>query len=372
MINNLLINEELCGELWPFIQDENVTDIKWNGSALWINNLKKGRYMLKDEEGKPKQLETKFLEIFCSKVANANNVSFNYSNPSLMAETPELRIQAQHPCITGDSTIVLAIRKTPAVSRLANQDLLATEYADELILNILPCLIRARLSGIVTGDVGSGKTELQKWLIGFIPDVDGIYTVEDTLEMKAKILYPNKDIITIKYNDKYTEEQAIKDCLRLVCKWLILAEARGKDIAKVLEGSSTGCKALATIHAENTWDVPDRIMNMIGDDAKFNTKNDVFTFFNYALKVSQHITGNGITRNIEQLSFFTREFGKNKTINFLVDGKLTGEKLPEMILKRFKRASELENYDKFEEQFFKLYEERMKAFENKEVYNEQN
>ena len=369
MINNLQINEELCGELWPFIQDENVTDIKWNGSALWIDDLNKGRYMLKDDEGNPKRLETKFLEIFCSKVANANNVSFNYSNPSLMAETPELRIQAQHPHITGDSTINLAIRKTPAVSRLANQDLKATEYADEIILNLLPCLIRARLSGIVTGDVGSGKTELQKWMIGFIPLVDGIYTVEDTLEIKAKVLYPEKDIISIKYNDKYTEEQAIKDCLRLMCKWLILAEARGKDIAKVLEGASTGCTALCTIHSENTWDVPDRIMNMIGDDAKFNTKNDVYTFFSYAIKVSKHITENRITRNIEQLSFFTREFGINKTINFLVDGKLTGEKIPEMILNKFKHSNELGEYEKYEQVFFNTYNERMKEFEQKEGNN---
>ena len=136
MINNLEINEELCGELWPFIQDDNVTDIKWNGSALWINDLQKGRYVLKDEENNIKVLDPKFLEIFCSKVANANNVNFNFSTPSLMAETPLLRIQALHPSITGDSTLILAIRKTPAVARLASQDLVASKYADELSKNI--------------------------------------------------------------------------------------------------------------------------------------------------------------------------------------------------------------------------------------------
>lgn len=197
-------------------------------------------------------------------------------------------------------------------------------------------------------------------MIGFIPSVDGIYTVEDTLEMKAKTLYPEKDIISIKYNDRtYSEGDAIKDCLRLVNKWLILAEARGKDIAKVLEGSSTGCKALCTIHSENTWDVPDRIMNMIGDDAKFNTRNDVYTFFSYALKVTQHITNSGITRNIEQLSFFTRENGKNKIITFMDNGELTGERIPDVILNKFKRSKELGEYEKYEEAFFNMYEKRM-------------
>lgn len=35
---NLKLNDEIFGNLLQFIQDDNVTDINWNGSALWLND----------------------------------------------------------------------------------------------------------------------------------------------------------------------------------------------------------------------------------------------------------------------------------------------------------------------------------------------
>lgn len=355
-------DEALFDKIWPFITDDDVTDIKWNGSQLWITSLSKGRYMAKDEMGNPLTLDKDWIRIFCSRIATSINENFNRSEPSLKAETSELRIQAEHETVSGDNSFAIAIRKTPSVSRLKNQDLVKNGYASEIVDKLLPCLIRARLSSVVTGDVGAGKTELEKYLCGFIPEVDPIVTVEDTLEMRLKTLYPNKDIYMMRITEDFTAEQAIRDALRLNTKWLIISEARGREIVVIMEGASTGCVAMASIHAENTWEIPDRIMNMVGDNSRTGFENDVYTFFDFAIKVKADITSTGVHRSIDQISFFDREDGENKIVKFVVDGALTGERLPARIEKKLKDNNETE--------FLELYVDVMKKLQSGEMPEE--
>ena len=332
----LEINEELFKDIWPYIIDDNVTDIKWNGYDLWITDLKKGKY--KDTSI---VLTEDWLKIFTNIIANSVNENFNYSKPSLMAETKELRIQAEHGSVSGDGKICLAIRKTPSVCRISKEKILDEGYATEFINELLPCLIRARLSGIVTGDVGSGKTELEKYLCKYIPITDSIITVEDTLELKLKTLYPQKDIYSLKISDKYTQSEAIKDALRLNTKWLIISESRGDDISSIMEGASSGLVALTSIHAENVWDIPDRIMNMIKDKGHIGFENDIYTFFDYAIKVKASYTDEGIKRSIDQICFFDRYNKTNSVVTIVKDGKLVSNKIPKQIIEKFYKNKEL-------------------------------
>lgn len=331
------VNEDLFKDLWPYIEDENVTDIKWNGSKLWITDLNKGRY-LEDSVN----LDEEWLKIFTGVIANSVNENFNLSKPTLMAETKELRIQAEHSSIAGDNRTCLAIRKTPSYSRLAQKDLVKDGYVNEYILKLLPCLMRARLSGIITGDVGSGKTELEKYLCAFIPDEDPIVTVEDTLEMKLKDLYPDKDIYSMKISDNFPQEAAIKDALRLNTKWLIISESRGRDITRIMEGASSGCVALTSIHCENVWEVPDRIMNMAGEQTGTNIENDIYTFFDYAIKVKAEYSSVGVKRSIDQICFFDRVDKENQIKILINDGKDQGAFLPDRIFEKFIRNKEKE------------------------------
>ena len=344
---DIVADESLFKDLWPYIEDENVTDIKWNGSDLWITDLNKGRY-LEDSV----KLDEEWLKIITSVIANSVNENFNLSKPSLMAETKELRIQAEHASVSGDRKVALAIRKTPSVSRLLNKDLIAEGYASEYILKLLPCLMRARLSGIVCGDVGAGKTELEKYLCAFIPELDPIVTVEDTLELRLKDIYPQKDIYSMKISDMFSQEAAIKDALRLNTKWLIISESRGRDILRIIEGASSGCVALTSIHAENVWEIPDRIMNMAGDNVRNGFENDIYTFFDYAIKVKADFGKEGVKRSIDQICFFDRENKKNTIATLIKDGTVQYSFIPERILKKFV-------YNR-EEEFLKIYIDTLK------------
>lgn len=331
------VNESLFKELYPYMMDDNVTDVKWNGKRLWIDDLTKGRYpsevILSDE----------FLDIFTQRIANEMNVNFSKSDQSLMAELDELRIHAVHPFVTGNKKCILAIRKTPAVARINNSSIIDTGYADKLFILLIKAMIRAHKSGIIIGDVGSGKTELEKFIAGFIPSNESVLTVEDTLEMKLDILYPEKDITPVKTSKNYTTEKAIRDALRLLTKWLLIAEARGREILRILEGASTGCVAWSTIHTNNVWEIPDRIVQMAGDEADpVALENDVYAFFDIGIKVAKNVSEDGISRRIDQICFFNRENKKNSVVIFMKNGKYTGEKIPDYLIDEFKENEETE------------------------------
>lgn len=345
-------DQSLFGPLWPYIKNEKVTDIRWNGISLWITDLDKGKYCVA-EDGTPLTQEDKekgkgvfvlnrdFIENFCAKIAISVNENFNLSEPSLKAETPDLRIQAEHESISGTGKYTISIRKTPCVSRLQGRDLVEEGYMISIVNKLIPCLMRAHCSSVVTGDVGAGKTELEKYMVSFIPDHEAIVTVEDVLEMKIQQLYPYKDCASMRITEIFSAEDAIRDSLRLQTKWLILAEARGREIARVMEGASTGCCALVSIHAEHVWEIPDRIMSMAPDGTSEGFKNDVYTFFDVAIKVGIEFI-NGVQRKITEVCFFDRENEENKTYVFVKDGKLNPYEIPESLLEKFRANSEIE------------------------------
>lgn len=331
----LKIEESLFKELYPLILNDDITDIKWNGRQLWINDLKKGRYPLKDIV-----LEEEFLNILTTKIANSVNENFNRSKPHLSAETDELRFHAIHS--SAASNTVLSIRKTPSVCRIKNETIVESGYMDGFLLQLLPALIRAHCSIIIIGDVGSGKTEFEKWLAQFIPSLETITTVEDTLEMKLPVLYPEKDVYSVKITPDYSSEQAIRDALRQLTKWLLIAESRGREILTVVEGASTGCKAITTIHCDDVSEIPDRVVQMAGNtvDAEL-FENDVYTFFDVGIHISSKITNNGIIRNVDQLCFFDRTNKKNILYKLYDHGDYNLQ-FPEKILRRFKANQETE------------------------------
>ena len=35
----MIISDQQYGELLPFVKDEKITDINWNGNELWVDNI---------------------------------------------------------------------------------------------------------------------------------------------------------------------------------------------------------------------------------------------------------------------------------------------------------------------------------------------
>lgn len=330
-----LLKRQDYGVLYHYIVSEDVTDINWNGRQLWIDDLKKGRFLAGEV------LTEDFTERFATLIASVVSLPFNKRNPVLEAETEELRISIVHGCVTS-SGMTVSLRKIPAVRRLNREKMIAEGYCEAAVAEFLESCIRVHCNIAICGMPGAGKTELLKYLTTFIPDSERVITIEDTLEIHYGKINPMKDCVEMKVAENFTYTAAIKACLRQLPKWIILSEARSEEVRYLLESFSTGTYGLTTLHTDDVRNIPDRIKNMAGGSMDADrVLNDAYRFINVGILVKSVINGQGnITRRIEQIGAFDRSgTSYRKSTNqmvLLVDhGERTGEMLPPGLRRRF-------------------------------------
>ena len=330
-----LLKRQDYGVLYPYLTEDKVTDINWNGRQLWIDDLEKGRYMAADV------LSDEFVERLVSLIANVTNQVLNRLHPVMEVETEELRMSVVHRSVAHSGTTI-SLRKTPAVRRLNRGDLMEGGYCSEEILVFLQHCIEAHLSIVICGLPGAGKTELLKYLTKFIPATERVITIEDVLEIHYQKINPNKDCVEMKVAENFTYMEAIKACLRQLPKWIILSEARSKEVRYLLESLSTGASGLTTIHTDDVRNVPDRIKNMAGGyEDSMRIENDTYRYLDVGILVKNVWEADGKAhRRIEQIAVFdrfAREWKEtmNQMVMLVEDGKIVSRKLPDNISRRF-------------------------------------
>lgn len=302
---DLKLNDEIFGDLLPYIKADNVTDINWNGSALWLNDLKKGRYCVKDFK-----LDEKFIDQFTARLSNLMNSPFNKTAPLLEAETDGLRVSIIHESVapTGRS---ISIRKTPAIRRLNKQKMKETDYCPDMINNFLENCVKARLNMVVCGLPGTGKTELLKALTAYVPANQRVITIEDNLEIRYAEINPGKDCVSLKVDKDFNYTQAIKACLRQLPDWIMVAEARSVEVKYLLESMSTGTNCLTTLHTDSVLKIPARIKNMLPEVNK-QIENNIFSYINVGIQVRSYVSDDGIQRRIAEVALFSGANEKNR------------------------------------------------------------
>ena len=335
-----LMRPENYGDMLQYIEDTNVTDINWNGSQLWIDDLTRGRYVSEVV------LTDEFVNSFSTRVSNVVSKAFNKYSPVLEAETEELRISILHSSISRTGTSI-SIRKTPAIKRINFAESIKNgDYCSEEIANFMSNSVKAKLNVLVCGLPGVGKTELVKYLTGYIFPHDRAITIEDSLELHYKDINPDKDCLMLKVNDTdFTYVDAIKASLRQFPQWIILSEARSVEVKYLIESLSTGAKCLTTIHTDDVRKLPDRIKNMIGDNiAADRVENEVYSFIDVAILINKKsiLSTDGksekIKRYIDQVAVFTRDEGKNECRLIFDEGKRTGKEVQESTLHKYELA----------------------------------
>lgn len=282
--------------LQTYVEDEDVTDINFNGSSLWVDHLSQGRYLVDTKvcEGD--------LEKFCYKIANFSNKQFNNSYPILESETKNLRISIIHKSIAA-SGYSISIRKTPPLMRLNTEMLISQNYASRDLIDFLALIVKRKSNIIISGLPGVGKTELLKFLTTFIPPNQRVITIEDSLEIRYSNLHPKKDGVMLRINQNLTYRQAIKASLRQRPDWLLLSEVRGDEVVELLQAVSTGAKLISTIHANSAKVIPQRILHMFPGNEITNEKllYNIFESIDYGISIKSSIDKSGIKRYIDEV-----------------------------------------------------------------------
>lgn len=322
------LQEADFGVLLKYIKQSSVTDINWNGTALWIDDLYKGRYksgiVLSDE----------FIQRFSAKLSNVVSRQFNKYSPILEAETAELRISVIHQEVANTGT-VLSIRKIPREIRMVRETMIDDGYCSNQIEQFLAACVKAKMNIIICGLPGVGKTELLKYLGGYIDDRERVITLEDNLELHFPAVYPEKDCVEFKVNEIFSYQAAIKASLRLLPTWLLVSEIRSVEVKYLLEAISTGTHCMSTIHAECVEMIPNRLKNMAGDSNR-DWEEEAFRHIDVGVYIRKEIKEQGeIARYVAQICFFERKEEENIITMIVDNGYVISDTIPESKRKKF-------------------------------------
>lgn len=256
--DNLFSNIDF-GPLTKYLKDDNITDISYsNGGQVWLKSLDRGVYRT-DEVS----INDALIEKIAFQCSNVMGKTFNMAQPFLDSESAELRMNFVHDSIAKNG-IAAVFRKTPAKIRLEKDKLLAEKY---VTLNVHEFLLRAvtgHCNIIVSGETGSGKTELVKYLAAHTLENEKIITIEDTLELHLDRIFPHRDIVAMKTNNIASYSDVLVTCMRQNPKWILLSEVRSAEAVTAVRNSiSSGHNVLSTIHSDKAESIPHRMYSLL-------------------------------------------------------------------------------------------------------------
>jgi pilus assembly protein CpaF len=156
------------------------------------------------------------------------------------------------PCIT--------IRKFP-VRRFSLDDLTQTGMLDKRMDYLLRAAVLGKLNVLISGGTGSGKTTLLNALIGLIPKVERLVTIEDTPELAVQ--QPNSVRLQTKLvtgtAPAVTPRDLVANALRMRPDRLIIGECRREEAFDILQAMNTGHEgSMTTLHANSPRDATSR------------------------------------------------------------------------------------------------------------------
>src|ERR1700719_4510727 len=118
---------------------------------------------------------------------------------------------------------------------------------------LLAAAVKARVTTIISGGTGSGKTTMLNALSAFISDKERLITIEDAAELQLQqphVARMETRPPSIEGKGEIKQRDLIKNALRMRPERIILGECRGEEAFDMLQAMNTGPEGrMGTIHA---------------------------------------------------------------------------------------------------------------------------
>ena len=243
----------------PLLKDKNITDISYNGVSLFYVDNEHGRQKAKINVNPNEVID------FLRQIANFSEKQFSFTNPNLDVSIGKYRINAMHTSIVrveNDKSCSFAMRISSKEIRIKDDSSFINKECENFLIN---CLFKGK-SIVIAGPTGSGKTELQKYLLSKLEDNARVIIIDNIQELENLRKFENLDITSWQIspnNSNASIDELIRCALRSNPDWLVVAEARGKEMNQVLTSVMTGHPIITTIHAESLEAIPKRVCRMV-------------------------------------------------------------------------------------------------------------
>jgi len=248
------------GPLEPLLQDPTLNDI--------LVNTHKQVYVERQgilEETAVKFKDDAHLMHIIDKIVAAVGRRVDESSPMVDARLADgSRVNVIIPPLAIDGPI-LSIRRFGHVPLTAD-DLIVNRTLTPPMLEILKGAVKARLSMVISGGTGAGKTTFLNVLSGFISEKERIVTIEDSAELQLK----QRHVVRLECRPPNVEgkgavrqRQLVINSLRMRPDRIIVGEVRGEEALDMLQAMNTGHDgSLTTIHANSPRDAISRMETM--------------------------------------------------------------------------------------------------------------
>lgn len=166
--------------------------------------------------------------------------------------------------VDGPLVSIRKFSKQPfSLERLIEGDSLRPQMAE-----LLAGAVRARVSVLISGGTGSGKTTMLNALSNHISDKERLVTIEDAAELQLQQPHVGRLETrppSIEGKGEIRQRELVKNALRMRPDRIIVGEVRGEEAFDMLQAMNTGHEgSMTTIHANTPRDALARLEQMVG------------------------------------------------------------------------------------------------------------
>jgi len=289
--------------LSPLLKDDDITDISYNGVDFFYVSNSRGRAK------SIISIDYQSAKDFLRQIANLCEQQFSYTNPILDVSVGRYRINAIHQSIgrvLDNDAVTFSIRIASNKPRI-NDD---SDFFTLPVVELLKELIKNRQSIIIGGLTSSGKTELQKYLLRNMKTSERVVVIDNVMELESVREDGDIDLTCWRVDERNPYSSCamlIKNALRNNPDWLILSEARDKEMLDVLNSAMTGSPIITTIHSQDIYSLPSRMARMIlRNEQKLDYDeaiDDIYHHFHFYIYLKKEERDGRIKRYISDVCY---------------------------------------------------------------------
>lgn len=249
------------GPLEPLLRDGDISDILVNNKDhIFVE--KHGLLQRADVSFRDDRHLLQIIDRIVSQVGRR----VDESSPMVDARLPDgSRVNAIIPPLALDGPS-LSIRRFGSGPLAANQLVELCTLSLEMI-NLLSAAVRARISILISGGTGAGKTTFLNILSQYIPKNERIVTIEDAAELRLaqeNIVRLETRPPNVEGHGAIRQRQLLINSLRMRPDRIIIGEVRADEAFDMLQAMNTGHEgSMATIHANTPRDALSRLESMV-------------------------------------------------------------------------------------------------------------
>ena len=246
-----------AGPLEPLLAEPEVTDVLVNGpDEVWVDRgagLERAGVRFKDAAA---------VRRLAQRLATSAGRRLDDARPWVDARLPDgTRLHAVlPPVVVGAPCLSLRVVRTRAFTL---DELIAAGSMDPATASVLRAVLDARLSFVVSGGTGCGKTTLLSCLLGLVAPGERIVLAEDSAELRPR--HPHVVRLETRPANQegmglVTLRDLVRQALRMRPDRLVVGEVRGPEVTDLLAALNTGHEGgCGTVHANAAGDVPARL-----------------------------------------------------------------------------------------------------------------